>query len=84
MKTGDFVEWDIAENAMSIGIVREVEGAKANVTEVHAFHQIWGSSNAGRGTEHTVKIAKLRPCRTGWRHIISKYENGEIKAKGAK
>jgi hypothetical protein len=84
-KEGDAVEMEISDGEiLVIGKVIAVEDPVGGVSdedadlavkwvEVHAFHRIWGGSNAQRGKEHVTPTSTLEPVRTGYRHIVEQY-----------
>jgi hypothetical protein len=77
MDIGDPVEWESSGTSshpagcIIIGEIVESGGEHVwEVIEAHAFHQVWGASNAMRGERHTIHESMLKPVRSGWRHIV--------------
>ena len=62
------------DESYAIGFIRGIDGDTATVVEIHAFHSLWGGSNAERGRLHHVKLSHLRPCPAPYRHIVKEYK----------
>jgi hypothetical protein len=59
------------DKACVIGVLGKIDGDKAFVVEVHAFHYLWGGSSVSRGDVHEVELSALERCPRQWRHIVT-------------
>jgi hypothetical protein len=73
MKDGDAVSFPLGDDVLIVGRLVELRPRRSLVTEVHAFHVMWGGSNACRGNKHRVNTKDLRKCPSNYKHIVDKY-----------
>jgi len=73
MQQGDAVQVDIAEDVMIVGRLIQMGPRRSTVVEAHAFHRMWGGSNACRGEKHRVDTKKLEPCYRPYKRIVDKF-----------
>jgi hypothetical protein len=83
VEIGDEVEIEMGDDVLIIGWVTDTHiddhEETVTVTEAHAFHRIWGGSNGRRGHQTRASAHRVKPVRSGYRHIVKevkeRYEN---------
>lgn len=79
VELGDAVEYEIGDDVLIIGWVtsRHTDDHEetVHIYEAHAFHRLWGGSNAERGKELVAPAHKVKPVRSAYRHIVQQVKD---------